>query len=315
MRFLAAVAIAAGASLAPLSQALRPPPSLDQAFIDSLPSSDFDISPRVLELSCPECRVGPNKPLSELPLDHSPRPGETFPQSVLRVNISIDDSGPVDHLMLNDCSFYPLPSRCTTLWTDQFVKSPCGTWEYAASPESAFTLTMHHLDDNLLGLGIKLLKLQLVIGRLGSKLIRDQQPEIAVKILVLPNGQLWISTDPARAPTKGPVINHPDCSHHVPHEGPNHNWCFRYLRRFRALILRTLVPVISGLFVAAAAFYIWRKRFISKFQKFTYTTISQEVGSKDEDKSQSYYGHPDTPLLDEDTPPYEEVVLTNNFGE
>lgn len=93
--------------------------------------------------------------------------------------------------------FYPLPSRCTTVWTDQFVKSPCGTWEYAASPEGAFRLTMHYLDDNILGLGIKLQMLELVIQRLGSKLIFGQQPEIKVKLLVFPYGQIMIAMGPA----------------------------------------------------------------------------------------------------------------------
>lgn len=307
MRFLAVVA--AAACLAPLSQAVRPPPPLDQAIIDALPfKADFGISKRVIELPCHECRVGPSKPLRELPIDYEARPGETFSESVLRVNISIAHDGLIDQLMLNNCSFHPLPSRCTTIWTDQFVKSPCGTWEYAASPEAAFRLTMHHLDDNLLGLGIKLQVLQLVIQRLSSKLIVGQQPEIEVKMLILPTGQLLIATDPARAPTKGPVSD-PDCSYHNPHGHHHHNWCSRYMRLLRAFVLHTVVPVISGLIVAAAAFYIWRKRFLGR-QRSTYTRVPQEVASKYEDKIQGYVDHSDTPLLDGDAAPYEEVAVT-----
>lgn len=36
--------------------------------------------------------------------------------------------------------------------------------------------------------------------------------------------------------------------------------------------------------------------------------MPQEVGNKDEDKIQSYVDHPDAPLLDEDTPVYEEYL-------
>lgn len=56
-------------------------PSLDQAIIDALPfKADFGISKRVIELPCHECRVGPSKPLRELPVDYEPRPGETSPR-------------------------------------------------------------------------------------------------------------------------------------------------------------------------------------------------------------------------------------------
>jgi hypothetical protein len=64
---------------------------------------------------------------------------------------------------------------------------------------------MHYLDDNISGLGIKLQMLELVIQRLGSNLIFGQQPEIEVRLLVFPYGQIMIATDPARAPTKEPA--------------------------------------------------------------------------------------------------------------
>jgi hypothetical protein len=306
MRFLAL--LAAAASLATLSQALRPPPSLHQAILGALPDdADFGTSRRVIEMPCPECRVGPNKSVRELPLDHEPRPGETFPESVLRVNISIAHDGDMDKLMVNDCSFYPLPSRCTTVWTDQFVKSPCGTWEYAASPEGAFRLTMHYLDDNISGLGIKLQMLELVIQRLGSKLIFGQQPEIKVKLLVFPYGQIMIATDPARAPTKGPA-SEPECGHHHHlHHLPDYhrNWFSRYI----AFVVHALMPVIGGLIVAASTFYIWRKRFLRR-QRSAYSRVLREVDSIYDDKVQGYVDHPDAPLLDEDAPPYEGVVVT-----
>lgn len=54
---------------------------------------------------------------------------------------------------------------------------------------------MHHLYDDILGLGIKLQVLQLVIGRLASKLIIGREPEIEVKKLIFPTGQLLIATD------------------------------------------------------------------------------------------------------------------------
>ena len=307
MRLFAVVT--AAASLAPLCQALRPPPSLDQAIIDALPEAEFGIRARVIELPCPECRVGPSKPVMELPLDHEPRPGETFPESVLRVNISIAHDGPVDQLMLNDCSFYPAPSRCTTIWTDQFVKSSCGlTWEYAASPEAAFRLSLHHIDEDLLGTGIKLWVLHLWIGRLASKLIRPNEPEIVVKMLIFPTGQLLIATDPARAPTKGPASD-PNCSHHNPHGGHHHHWGSRYMRLLRDFVLYVLIPAISGLIVSVAAFYIWRKRFLRR-QRYTYVRVPQKVATNDDDKIHGYDDNPDAPLLDEDTPPYEEVAVT-----
>jgi hypothetical protein len=304
MRFLTVVA--AAASLAPLSQALLPPPSLSQEILSALPpGGDFGINARVIELPCPSCRVGPSIPLRDLPLDHEPRPGETFPASVLRLNVSIHHHGLTDQLLMNDCVFYPLPSPCTTIWTDQFVKSPCvNHWEYAASPEAAFRLTMHYLDDNVAGLGIKLQMLQLFIGRLGSKLLIGQEPEISVKLLIFPTGTLMISTDPARVPTGGPPPD-PHCFPFAHHD--DRSWFSLCMGLVRAFVLHAVIPVVIGLVVAVAAFYIWRKRFLRR-QRLTYCGVHQDVASKSEDKSQRYVDHPDAPLLDEDAPPYEEVA-------
>ena len=77
----------------------------------------------------------------------------------------------------------------------------------------------------------------------------------------------------------------------------------------RAFVLYAFIPTISGLIMAAAAFYIWRKRFLRR-QRSTYSRVPQQVASQDEDKIQGYVDHPDAPLLDEDTPPYEEVTVT-----
>jgi hypothetical protein len=77
----------------------------------------------------------------------------------------------------------------------------------------------------------------------------------------------------------------------------------------RAFVLHALIPVIGGLIVAAAAIYVWRKRFLRR-QRSTYSRVPQEVASKDEDKIEAYVDHPDAPLLDEDIPPYEEVAVT-----
>jgi len=317
MRFLAVVAAAA-------SQALRPPPSLDQAIVDALPfKADFGISKRVIELPCHECRVGPSKSVRELPLDHYPRPGETFPASVLRVNISIERDGSIEKLMLNGCQFYPRPGGCTIIWTDQFVKSPCNTWEYAASPEGGYRLRWNHVDDNVAGQGIKLQVLHLWIVRLGSKLLIGDEPEIEVKMLILPTGQLLIATDPALAPTN-PRRSGPNCikhhnspdHHHHRHRHHHHHWFSRCTGLLIALVLHVLIPVIGGLIVAAAAFYIWRKRFLRRHRS-AYSSITPEVDSKDEDKIQGYVDYPDAPLLDEGTlllgevaPPYEEVAVT-----
>jgi hypothetical protein len=116
-----------------LSAAVRPASHLDKELLDALPFEvDLGTELWVLELPCPECMVGPSIPLRELLLDHVPRPGETFPESVLRLNVSVAKNDNNDSLMLNDCSFYPAPGECTTVWTDQFVKSSCGKWEYKA---------------------------------------------------------------------------------------------------------------------------------------------------------------------------------------
>ena len=302
MRLFAFVAVAAGLSLA-----LRPPPSLDKDLIDALPfEADWGTNTRVIELPCPECRVGPSKPLKELLLDHVARPGETFPESVLRLNVSVAQNGLIDKLMLNDCSFYPAPSLCTTVWTDQFVKSPCVTWEYKASPETAFRITRYHLDDDLLGRGIKLNVLHLWIRRVATKLI-GPEPEIDVKMLIWPNGQILIATDPARAPTKVPPSDS-DCPHHGHrpghhHHHHHHHWCSRFIRLLRAFVLHALIPIIVGLVVAAVAFYIWRKRFLRR-QRSTYSRVPQEVASKDDfrDKNQGFVNRSDAPLLGEDAP-------------
>jgi hypothetical protein len=160
--------------------------------------------------------------------------------------------------------------------------------------------------------------LQLWIGRLGSKLLIGNEPEIEVKMLILPTEKLLIATDPAQAPTEGPPSG-PECELHNPpdhHHHRHHHWFSRYMGLLIALVLHLLIPVISGLIVAAAAFYIWRNRFLRRHRSAC-SNITPEVDSKDEDKIQGYVDHPDAPLSDEDSPllgevapPYEEVAIT-----
>jgi hypothetical protein len=272
----------------------------------------------VLELPCPECRVGPSTPLKQLHLDYDPRPGETFPESILRINVSVVQNDLNDRVLLNDCVFYPFPGQCTTVWADQFVKSSCGTWEYKATPETAFRLSMNHLNDDVLGLSIKLNVLHLWIGRVASKLI-GPEPEIEVKMLIFSNGQLLIATDPARAPTPAPPSD-PECPghgrrpghhHHHHHRHGRHHWCAKFIRVLRPVVLHTLIPIAIGLVVAMVAFYGWRKRFLRR-QRSAYSIVPQEVDNKDNygEKIQTFAENPDAPLLGEDAAPYEEEAVT-----
>jgi hypothetical protein len=163
---------------------------------------------------------------------------------------------------------------------------------------------MHYLDDNVAGLGIKLQMLQLFIGRLGSKLLIGQEPEISVKLLVFPTGTLMIATDPARVPTGGPPLD-PHCFPFAHHD--DRSWFSRCIGVIRAFVLHAVIPVVICLIVCVAAIYIWQERFLRQ-QRLSYCSVHQDVATKGEDKNQHYVDHADTPLLDEDAPPYEKVA-------
>ncbi|CEJ94765.1 hypothetical protein VHEMI10278 [[Torrubiella] hemipterigena] len=182
--------------------AARPPPKLDDELLKALPfDADWGAAARVYEMPCPTCRIGPSDPLDNLPLT-GPQPGEVFPESILRVNISVEQTNDQDALLINGCQFYPSPTLCSssTVRADQYVKSECGTWEYKASPYTAFRSTREHTNDNVLGRGIAANVFRLWIGRVATRLIKPE-PEINVRLLIFPNGQLLIATGAAYVPT------------------------------------------------------------------------------------------------------------------
>ena len=293
MRFLVLVALTTG-----LVQAYRPPPSLDKDLLDALPfKAEWGADARVIELNCAECRVGPDTPLAQLPIDHAPRPGETFPSSVLRLNVSVAADGPTDTLLLNECAFYPRPGRCTTLRAEQWVRSACDTWERAALPETAFSLSWRHLDDDVLGRGISLEVLTLRFGRVASKLVR-LEPVLEVKMLAWPDGRILIATDPESAPTEGPPPNRRDC----PRRGPRwcrSRWCRRFARFLRGVLRHALGPGVVGLVVAAAAFRFWRNQFLRRWRSAR-AAESREVTDEDGygDKIRASLDRSDASLLD-----------------
>lgn len=186
------------------SLALRSPPTLDNDLLAALPfKADWGTDARVYQMPCPDCRVGPNTLLQDLPID-PPRPGETFPESVLRVNISVVKTNLDDLLKINACTFYPSPGdSCTSIFADQYVKPPCGPLEYKATPDTAFRITREHTNDNVLGRGIALNVLKMWIGRVATRLI-SPEPLLEVKMLIFPNGQLLIATDPSSNPSEPP---------------------------------------------------------------------------------------------------------------
>ena len=312
MRLSAHITVGVAASL---SLAFRPAPHLDKDLLDAIPfEAEWGTDMRVLELPCPECRIGPSIPLRQLHLDHEPRAGETFPESVLRFNVSVVQNDHNDILMLNNCSFYPSPGGCTTVWADQFVRSPCGTWNYGTTPETAFRLSRDHLNDDVLGRSIKLNVLHLWIGRVASKLI-SPEPEIEVKMLIFPNGQLLIGTDPARAPTEAPPSyscppqdHRPGHHHHHHHHNHReHHWCSKLMGVLRVFVSHALIPIVIGLVVAMVAFSIWRKRFL-RCQRSPYTISLQKFDNKGncEKQIQAFAERPDAPLLGVDAALYKE---------
>ncbi|KAF2148113.1 acid protease [Myriangium duriaei CBS 260.36] len=266
--------------------ALRPPPVLDNDLLKALPpKANWSTDARVLEVPCHECRVGPSKPLAELPIDYVPRPGETFPKSVLRFNASVVEHDHEDSLILSSGLFYPRPGNCTTLWIDQFVESPCnGSWEYKASPESAFTLQWEHINDDLLGRGIMFNILHLSFGRIASKLV-SPEPKIEVGVLIWPNGQILITTDPGLAPTKA-APRDPGCprrpGHHHHHHHSCHSWFCRIKTFVKDLLRHALGHVLAGLIVATVAFHVWRRAFLRRQEaRMNRTFPAAAVASRD----------------------------------
>lgn len=197
--------------------AARPPPKLDAELLKALPfDADWGTAARVYQMPCPTCRIGPSDPLDNLPLT-GPQPGEVFPESILRVNISVEQTNDQDTLLINGCQFYPSPTLCSasTVRADQYVKSQCGTWEYKASPYTAFRSTREHTNDNVLGRGIAVNVFRLWIGRVATKLITPE-PEINIRLLIFPNGQLLIATGDAYVPTSQKSTCEPQPQQPVP---------------------------------------------------------------------------------------------------
>jgi hypothetical protein len=195
------------AVLATASTAFLLPPTISSSDKDIIQTLPFEqaaaIDGRVVNIECP-----PGFPVQITNLLGETKTAASSVSSVLRLNFSLSHND-ADVLLLNGLQIYPInplsQSFLEPLTADQLVKSPQGTWNYAASPRLGYSLSVRHPvkasnDDQL-----DLIALHLEISEVGDRFI-DGFPIVDVKLLETPSRKLMIGDveiSPAGLPTSG----------------------------------------------------------------------------------------------------------------
>ena len=181
---------AAAALVATAAHAFLLPPTITEAesdIVDILPFEDaLSIKDRVMELSCPGC------PVSVTDIEGKVHTAQA--ESVLRLNFTLAFNGQGDQLLLNGHPLYPVDPLSSSftepLTADQVVKSPDGSWQYAASPKLGYALAVAHpsgpSSDEMGLVTIKLEILEVV-----EKFIHGIPP-VVLKLVETPSGKLMI---------------------------------------------------------------------------------------------------------------------------
>jgi hypothetical protein len=205
--------LGAATALVAVSQAFLLPPTItsaDKNIIKALPFKDaVSIKDRVLDVDCPGCPVSVADIEGKI---HSVQ-GE----SILRLQFSLSLINDLDHLLLNGHQIYPIDLRSNIvmqpLEADQLVKSPADTWEYAASPELGYSISIRHPEvSNNERLG--LIEIHIEIIEVDDKFVNGI-PSVDVKLLETTTGKLMIAdaeVATVRSPSSKPTDDSQECT-------------------------------------------------------------------------------------------------------
>jgi len=222
---------AATALVATAQSFLLPPTitSADKDIINTLPFEDaVNIKDRIIEVDCPGCPV--------VISDIEGKMHSVQAESVLRLNFSLS-LNENDQLFMNDVQIYPIDPRNTPLMmepltADQLVKSPAGTWEYAASPKLGYALAVSHPAVSSNNEQLNLVNIKMEILEVADKFINGMDA-VVMKLLETPSGKLMIGdVDIIPIPVSNPS-NPTD----------NNQECTTMLCKWRAIIADKLAKV------------------------------------------------------------------------
>jgi hypothetical protein len=206
--------LGAATALVAATQAFLLPPTItsaDSDIINTLPFEDaVDIKDRVVEIDCPGCPV--------VVADIEGKMHSAQVENVLRLkfSLSLKDN---DELFMNDVQIYPIDPRSTTfmepLTADQLVKSPAGTWEYAASPKLGYGISVSHpaTSNNE---QLDLVNINIEILEVADTFVNGIDA-VLMKVLETPSGKLMIGDVeiipiPTQSPTSKPTDGNQECA-------------------------------------------------------------------------------------------------------
>jgi len=139
-----------------------------------------------MEVDCPGC------PVTITDLEGKMHSAQV--ESILRLNFSLSLYDQ-DRLLLNDIQIYPINAESPTLMgpliADQLVKSPAGSWEYAASPKLSYSLMVSHPSDTSSNEQLGLILVKLEVHELADNFVNGI-PAVVIKLLETPSGKLMI---------------------------------------------------------------------------------------------------------------------------
>lgn len=138
-------------------------------------------------------------------------------ESILRLNFSLS-LNENDRLLMNDVQIYPINPVALTftqlLTADQLVKSPAGTWEYAASPKLGWSLSISHPTSSSNNEQLDLVAIHIEILEVANNFVHGM-PVVDLKLLETASGQLMIGNaeiSPARSTASKPTDNGQECT-------------------------------------------------------------------------------------------------------
>lgn len=207
--------LGAATALVAASQAFLLPPAItstDNDIINTLPFEDaVNIKDRIVEIDCPGCPVRVTDIEGNIHSAH--------PENVLRLNfsLSLKDN---DQLFMNDVQIYPIDPRSASfmepLTADQLVKSPAGTWEYAASPKLGYALAISHPATSSNNEQLDLVDVKIEILQVDNQLV-NLVDAVVMKLLETPSGKLMIGDVqiipiPSQRPISKPTDGNQECT-------------------------------------------------------------------------------------------------------
>ena len=207
--------LAAATALLPATSGFLVPPTIasaDSDIINTLPFEDaVGITDRVVELDCPGCPV--------LVLDIDGKIHSAQAENVLRLNfsLSLEDN---DRLFMNDVQIYPIDPQSTIfmepLTADQLVKSPAGTFEYAASPKLGYGISVSRPATSSNNEQLDLILIKIEILEVADTFV-DGINAVVMKLVETPSGKLMIGEVeiipvPTNSPISKPTDGNQECT-------------------------------------------------------------------------------------------------------